>query len=245
MLELGDSMKKKNLIIIIILLVIFSVLVTFNYYFKETPKEEKKEPVVVEKEKKIDYEKIINDLKNKYNNSDVVALVEIPNVLEEPIVQSTNNDFYLHFDIYRNENIIGATFLDYRNDIDSSNKLLIYSHSDPEGTLPFVKLNNYNNEEFFKNNKYIYLTDSNSKREYEVFSSYIETDDFDYVNLKRFNGLTYGEHLNKLKSKSYVQSDVELDDNSKVLILQTCSFNSDINAKDKFQLVMAKEIGNK
>lgn len=245
MLELGDSMKKKNLIIIIILLVIFSVLVAFNYNFKETPKEEKKEPVVVEKEKKIDYGKIINDLKNKYNNSDVVALVEIPNVLEEAIVQSTNNDFYLHFDIYRNENIIGASFLDYRNDLTSSNKLLIYSHSDPEGTLPFVKLNNYNNEEFFKNNKYIYLTDSNSKRKYEVFSSYIETDDFDYVNLKRFNGLTYGEHLNKLKSKSYVQSDVELDDDSKVLILQTCSFNSDINAKDKFQLVMAKEIDNK
>ena len=238
-------MKKKNLIIIIILLVIFSVLVAFNYNFKETPKEEKKEPVVVEKEKKIDYGKIINDLKNKYNNSDVVALVEIPNVLEEAIVQSTNNDFYLHFDIYRNENIIGASFLDYRNDLTSSNKLLIYSHSDPEGTLPFVKLNNYNNEEFFKNNKYIYLTDSNSKRKYEVFSSYIETDDFDYVNLKRFNGLTYGEHLNKLKSKSYVQSDVELDDDSKVLILQTCSFNSDINAKDKFQLVMAKEIDNK
>lgn len=238
-------MKKKNLIIIIILLVIFSVLVAFNYNFKQTPKEEKKEPVVVEKEKKIDYGKIINDLKNKYNNSDVVALVEIPNVLEEAIVQSTNNDFYLHFDIYRNENIIGASFLDYRNDLTSSNKLLIYSHSDPEGTLPFVKLNNYNNEEFFKNNKYIYLTDSNSKRKYEVFSSYIETDDFDYVNLKRFNGLTYGEHLNKLKSKSYVQSDVELDDDSKVLILQTCSFNSDINAKDKFQLVMAKEIDNK
>ena len=123
--------------------------------------------------------------------------------------------------------------------------MLIYSHSDPEGTLPFVKLNNYNNEEFFKNNKYIYLTDSKSKRKYEVFSSYIETDDFDYVNLKKFNGLTYGEHLNKLKNKSYVKSDIELDDESKVLILQTCSFNSDINSNDKYQLVIAKEIDNK
>ena len=244
MLELGDDMKKKILFIIVILLTIFFILAGYNYQMREEIEKPVK-PVVVEKEKKIDYGKIINDLKNKYNNDDVVALVEIPNVLEEPIVQTTDNDYYLHYDIYKHENIIGASFLDYRNELDKSNKLLIYSHSDPEGTLPFVKLNNYNNEEFFNNNKYIYLTDSNSKRKYEVFSSYIETDDFDYVNLKKFNGLTYGEHLNKLKNKSYVKSNVELDDNSKVLLLQTCSFNSDINAKEKYQLVIAKEIDNK
>ena len=238
-------MKKKKLIIIIILLSIFSILVAINYSLKETKEKPIEKPIVIKKEKKIDYEKIINDLKNKYNNNDVVALVEIPNVLEEAIVQTSNNDYYLHYDLYKNENIIGASFLDYRNDLNSSKKLLIYSHSDPEGTLPFVKLTNYNNEEFFNNNKYIYLTDSNKKRKYEVFSSYIETDDFDYVNLESFNGLTYSEHLNKLKNKSYVKSDIELDDNSKVLILQTCSFNEDINAKDKYQLVIAKEIDNK
>ena len=236
-------MKKKSIIVLITLIIIFSVFTTINYQTKKEPiKKEKIE--VVEKENKIDYGKIINDLKNKYNNNDVVALVEIPNVLEETIVQTSNNDYYLHYDLYKNENIIGASFLDYRNDLNTSNKLLIYSHSDPEGTLPFVKLTNYNNEEFFNNNKYIYLTDSNKKRKYEVFSSYIETDDFDYVNLESFNGLSYGEHLNKLKNKSYVKSDIELDDNSKVLILQTCSFNKDINAKDKYQLVIAKEIDN-
>ncbi len=244
MLELGDDMKKKILFIIVILLTIFFILAGYNYQMREETEKPVK-PVIVEKEKKIDYEKIINDLKNKYNNSDVVALVEIPNVLEEVIVQTDNNTYYLSYDLYKNQNIIGATFLDYRNDLNTSNKLLIYSHSDPEGTLPFVKLTNYNNEEFFNNNKYIYLTDSNKKRKYEVFSSYIETNDFDYVNLERFNDLTYGEHLNKLKNKSYVKSDIELDDNSKVLILQTCSFNEYINAKDKFQLVMAKEIDNK
>ena len=236
-------MKKKSIIVLITLIIVFSVFTTINYQTKKEPiKKEKIE--VVEKENKIDYGKIINDLKNKYNNNDVVALVEIPNVLEETIVQTSNNDYYLHYDLYKNENIIGASFLDYRNDLNTSNKLLIYSHSDPEGTLPFVKLTNYNNEEFFNNNKYIYLTDSNKKRKYEVFSSYIETDDFDYVNLESFNGLSYGEHLNKLKNKSYVKSDIELDDNSKVLILQTCSFNKDINAKDKYQLVIAKEIDN-
>lgn len=189
-----------------------------------------------------DYEKVINGLKEKYQNDDVIALLEIPDVLEEPIVQTKDNDYYLHYDIRKEENIIGATFLDFRNNLEESNKLLIYSHSDPEGTLPFVKLSNYNNESFYQNHKIIFLTDHKSKRKYEVFASYIETSDFDYVNLESFNGLTYEEHLNKLKNKSLIKTDVELDENSKIIILQTCSFNQNINEKTKYQLVMAKEI---
>ena len=236
-------MKKKKIIIILVILILIFLPISIYNHNNNNNKEDKK--IIIKntkKETKEDYKKIIDELKIKYNNEDIVALVEIPSVLEEVIVQTNNNDYYLHNDINKKENIIGASFLDYRNDLNTSNKLLIYSHSDPEGTLPFVKLTNYNNEEFFNNNKYIYLTDSNKKRKYEVFSSYIETDDFDYVNLESFNGLSYGEHLNKLKNKSYVKSDIELDDNSKILILQTCSFNEYINAKDKYQLVIAKEL---
>lgn len=238
-------MKNKKLIIIT-LIIVFLVLSLLNLQTKKEALKIENDPIkIIDKDEKIDYNKIIDELKIKYNNEEVVALIEIPNVLEEPIVQTSNNDYYLNNDIYNNKNIIGASFLDFRNDLKESKKLLIYSHSDPEGTLPFVKLNNYNDENFFKENKYIYLTDSNSKRKYEVFSSYIETEDFDYVNLKSFNGLTYEEHINKLKNKSYVKSDIKLDENSKILVLQTCSFNTDINSKDKYQLVIAKEIDNK
>ena len=209
-------MKKKLSIILISLFIVLSLFIAYKTI--PTSSDNNKKDKDIKEVKKTDYNKIITDLKKKYNNDDIVALVEIPNVLEEIIVQTYDNDYYLHYDINRNENIIG------------------------EGTLPFVKLNNYNNEDFYKDNKYIYLIDSTSKRKYEVFASYIEASDFDYVNLETFNGLTYGEHLNKLKNKSVIKTDVELDDNSKVLILQTCSFNDSINAIDKYQLVMAKEI---
>lgn len=232
-------MKKKLSIILIAIFIVLSLFIAYKTI--PTSSEINKKDKDVKEIKKVDYNKIITDLQKKYNNNDIVALIEIPNVLEEVIVQTNDNDYYLHYDINKNENIIGATFLDYRININESKKILIYSHSDPEGTLPFVKLNNYNNEDFYKDNKYIYLTDSTSKRKYEVFASYVETSDFDYVNLETFNGLTYGEHLNKLKNKSIIKTDVELDDNSKVLILQTCSFNDSINAIDKYQLVMAKE----
>lgn len=229
--------NKLEIIIPIILLLYLSAVVEVNPRYLKDPEEK---TVIVDKLEKNNTISI-NKLRKEYNNQDIVAYVEIPNVLGEPIVQTNDNDYYLHNDIYKKQNIIGANFLDYRNNLDSDKKLLIYGHSDPEGTLPFVKLTNYNNEEFFRENRYIYLIDSNRKRKYEVFASYIETEDFDYVNLKSFGGLSYGEHLNKLKNKSYVPSDVVLDDNSNVLILQTCSF-ADIDTNTKYQLVMGKEI---
>ncbi len=229
--------NKLDIIIPILLLLYLSAVVDVNPRYLKEPEDK---TVIVDKlEQKNNIS--INQLRKEYNNQDIIAYLEIPNVLGEPIVQTNDNEYYLHHDINKKDNIIGASFLDYRNNLDSDKKLLIYGHSDPEGTLPFVKLTNYNNEEFFRENRYIYLIESNRKRKYEVFSTYIETEDFDYVNLKSFNGLTYGEHLNKLKNKSYVSSEVELDDNSNVLILQTCSF-ADIDTNTKYQLVMGKEV---
>ena len=232
-------MKKK--LIIISFLLILMLGVTLGYISNSIPKKIIRVTEEPQIEVKVNYKNEINELKAKYNNMDVIAYVEIPGVLKEAVAQTNDNDYYLHYDLERNENIIGATFLDYRNNIDNDKKLLIYSHSDPEGTLPFVVLNKYIDKKFFGENKYIYLVDSNKKRKYEVFSSYIETSDFDYVNLEDFNGLSYLEHLEKLKSKSLVKSNIGLDGDTKVLILQTCSFEN-INANTKYQLVIAKEI---
>ena len=190
----------------------------------------------------VDYEKEIEDLKVVYQNQEVIGKIIIPDILEEVVFQTTDNDYYLHHDAYKNKNIVGSTFLDYRNNIETSKKILIYSHSDPEGTLPFVKLTNYNHKTFLEEHPYIYLITKTGKHSYEVFSSYIETNDFDYVNLENFNGLTYQEHLEKLKKKSYVKTNVSLNNESHILILQTCSFDASIRSNTKYQLVIAKRI---
>ena len=179
--------------------------------------------------------KIVDKLKKEYNNNDIVGVIEIPNLFKEVLVQTTDNNYYLNHTITKEESIYGATFMDFRNDMNSDKKLLIYGHSDSNIILSFNKLSNYNNQEFYENNKYIYLYTNDEKYKYEIFSSYIETKDFDYVNLKSYNGLTYKEHINKLKNKSNIKSNIVLEDNSKIIILQTCS-NGDPN--QKYQLVI-------
>ena len=172
----------------------------------------------------------------KYNNPDIVGYIYIPNVLSSPILKSTTNEYYLSHDNYGNYDKKGSITMDYRVNI-GDKKILLYGHSGKEKDLPFLALNNYTDESFFKKNNIIYIYDSNNtKYTYKIFSSYIETKDFDYVNIKSFNGLTWKEHLNKLKNKSLFKTDTELTDDSKVIILQTCSMVNKGNKK--YQLVI-------
>ena len=218
-------MKRKILYSLTVFLVL--VYVFFGIYYNVDHKEIKiinpKKAIV--KVLKRETEINISKLQEKYNNEDIVAYLEIPKVFGTPIVQAKDNEYYLKKDLYKKEDIKGSEFLDYRNTL-NDNKLLIYGHSGKEKELPFLQLHKYTSEEYYKAHKYIYLYTKEEKRKYLIFSSYVENKDYDYVNLKSYSGLSWKEHLNKLKNKSEYNVDVELKDDSKIIILQTCTVNS-------------------
>ena len=174
-----------------------------------------------------------------YVNNDIH--LSKPNILETDIVQGKDNKYYLNHDLNDNEDINGSIFMDYRVNL-NSNKVLIYGHSGDNKDLPFLVLNKYSNKDFFYKNNTIYIYTYNKTYIYKVFSSYIETKDFDYMNINNYNGLTYIEHINKLKDKSLFKTNIELTEKDHILILQTCSTNNNIKSKTKYQLVIAKLI---
>ena len=174
----------------------------------------------------IDYESIINKLKIEYNNQDVVGVLEINNSdFIVPILQGDDNDYYLNHDIYGNKNYLGSIYLDYRVDIDTSKKLLIFGHNSYNIDAPFKILENFYDKDYYDNHKYVEITTSKTKKRYEIFSVYVETDDFSYMRINFYDELDYINHLNKLKSKSIYDTGVELSSNDEILILQTCSYN--------------------
>ena len=199
------------------------ITTTLNTTTKETLKQE---------------QKLIDSLKKEYNNDDIVLYLEIPNVLSIPILQTKDNKYYLKHDIKKKYKPEGWPFLDYRNQL-SDRKLIIYGHNSRYSTLPFTNLTKYKDYSFYKNNPYIYLKTNSSIFKYKVFSSYIENNDFDYVNLNNFNGLSYYEHILKLKNKSFYETGVNLNSNSKILILQTCSYDKNYKGNRKYHLVLA------
>lgn len=224
-------MKKKVRIIFAIFLLMLGIAFVFSstYIFSKRDKKEKiKYKQEVFKTSEIENHEMNNQfdfLLKKYHHHNIIAFLDIPGVLKEaePIVQAKDNDYYLSHNLEGKKDINGATFLDYRNNVFTDNKILIYGHSNSELSLPLSVIAKYADGDFFEDNKEIYLYTKEKIYVFTVFSSYVETDDFDYINLKNYNGLTWIEHLEKFKNKSEYKVNVPLKENKKVIILQTCS----------------------
>ena len=110
------------------------------------------------------------------------------------------------------------------------------------GEDTFAVIEKYQNESYYLEHPIIKVYTEEKNKEYQIFSSYIEDKDFDYTNLNSYNGLTYYEHITKLKSKSIYDTGIELDDNSKIIILDL-SIGNENNKKD--MVVIGAEISSK
>lgn len=184
---------------------------------------------------------IIEKLQNDYNNKDVVALLNVSNIIEEPVVKSNDNNYYLNHNINKEEDKYGTTYMDYRIDLDTSKKILIFGHSSSYRETAFGKLERYYEKDFYEKNKYIKLTTSKDERTYKIFSVYIETSDWTYMNLKFNSEKDWKDHLEKIKDKSIYDTNIELKDDDEIIILQTCSTKEEYKKyKRKYLIVAAK-----
>lgn len=132
------------------------------------------------------YKEEIEKLRKENNNDDIVGTIEILNTgFKAPILQGRDNDYYLRRLPNKQYNINGSIFLDYRVNINTSKKLLIYGHNDANLKMPFEILEEYYDIEFLKNHKIIEIkTYENKLRKYELFSIFIEPSDFSYMQIK-------------------------------------------------------------
>lgn len=226
------SNRIKNISFYISIFILF-LFITFSFFTSV----EDNHSVYVDSESELQINYDINKLQNEYQNTDIIAYLYIPDILSYPIVKSSDNDYYLNHQLDHSENIKGSPFMDYRVNFEDR-KILIYGHSGKQEDLPFLILHKYEDESFYKKHPRIFLFSKKKKYTYDIFSSYIEKNDFDYVNINSFRGLTWKEHLEKLKNKSNYNIPVTLNDDSKILILQTCNEGESLQ-KGKYKLIIA------
>lgn len=245
-------MKKsiKNFIYIFVLLIFPIILGRFfflSYYNKE--KSKKVEIPVINNDEtiieKINYEEIINNLKNDYNNDDIVGILFVENAdFSEIIVQTTDNDYYLEHSLNKEYDWRGQGFLDYRVDINNSKKLLIYGHNASNNDIPFKFFENYYDSNFLREHKYMYLQTDERVKKFEIFSVYVEVSDWSYFSKINFSSEEeFYNHILNLKNKSLYDTGVKIDKTDEILIIQTCSYHGDyISYEDKFLLIIGKRI---
>lgn len=239
-----ESLEKKAIDSVIkYFLSLFSVFLIFCFFtFEITNTIEPKQVQAKEKsEQKEEIKKTginISQLQSDYKNTDIIAFLEIPEVMTIPIVKTYDNNYYLTHRLDHSTNVKGTPFMDYRVK-EGDKKILIYGHSgyDYDQEMPFRQLYKFDDIEFYKKHYQMYLYFKEKKYTYDIFSIYLEKKDFDYVNINSFNGLTWKEHIEKLKSKSKYSIPIELKEDSKILILQTCRVDEQVQG-GQYKLVI-------
>ena len=174
----------------------------------------------------IDYKGIIRALKEQ--NEDVIAYLDIQDTITSyPVVQSSDNDYYLYKDLDENYSIQGTPFLDYENTSDLSDRnSIVYAHTMYTGDEMFATLNKYflNQEYVDSSPKTFTLTTEEGIYHYRIFAIHIVKYDDPYRHI----GMTDDEFIKYLKEKqetSFVdfkyEGDFTVDD--RIVTLSTCT----------------------
>ena len=169
-------------------------------------------------------------------NPDTVAWIRFdePSVISYPVVKSADNNEYLTKTFTANDNKLGAIFMDMRNATNLSDRnTFIYGHNLKVGGEMFSQLSEYASEEFCKEHPYFYIYTPEGEFKYQVFSAGTVKDTAENYNLTYLNDEEFSSYLQICKESSNYQVDVEVNGQSRIVSLSTCT---NVNDDERFLL---------
>lgn len=260
-------MKKKNiiLIIMIILLVLLMLgaglfLVLSNIQNGETKDEydqlassyasgtTETEPVTEIVAPDIDEKKVENPIDFAgliYQNVDIYSWIYVPDTnISYPVVQSGMDDnFYLSRDVYGNYKYAGTIYSQSCNAKNYMDRVtVLYGHNMADGSM-FADIHKFADKSFFDKHEYFYVYTPDRKLTYRVVSVHTY-DDRHIMNSFDFKkDDVYQSYLDMIQNPRAVSQNVregiELDLDSKVLTLSTCTNSG--NGRFLLQGVLVKD----
>ena len=248
------KLKKGNLISLIILLIMIPILAFSSYkiinYLIETPKtkdlikditdnteineyeSENAEIVKSEEKPNTPYWNFIKmklidvnfDSLKKTNNETVAWLFVGGTNVNYPVVQTSNNDYYLNHSFDKTKNSGGWLFMDYRNDKNEYGRnTIIYGHNMKNQTM-FGTLKNllsknwYNTEE----NRIIKMSSEKYNTLWQIYSVYTLETTSDYIQTEFESDDEYQTFINLVKGRSIANFNTSVTTSDKTLTLSTC-----------------------
>lgn len=196
---------------------------------------------------------VLDALYNAYEaNDDTVAWIEVPGTtINDSVLQSNDNYYYLRRAEDEQYDVYGCYFMDYECDVSSREaympNTIIYGHSntanDSNPNEPrFSQLFHFLDRDFALKTPYIKLYTLDETSYWEVFAAGYTTTEFDYIQVQ-IDGAQMLEIANRGKALSVIPYNVELDENSHILTLSTCSYKYTQDGSGRF-IVMAKLVEN-
>jgi len=173
---------------------------------------------------------VIDELKSKSLvslqavNPDVIGWIYIPDTkVSYPLVQGTDNEYYLNNTWKDTPNIGGAIFMECGNNADMTDfNTIIYGHNMRGGSM-FGTLKNYKKAKYWQEHPYIYIMHEGGVYRYEIFAAH----------KVQLNTIVYGMQIENPKQReelirfaldySAIDTGIEPTEDDKILTLSTCS----------------------
>ncbi len=180
---------------------------------------------------------ILSDMLPFYEtNSDFVGWIEMYPYIQMPVVQTDNNDYYLHHTFEKGPNENGTIFADYQGKITATEmpgNLLLYGHNLITNNY-FQPLSHFRKEgmEFLKENYLIKFDTLYNRNKYFIFAVFLTNTNsqhgevFDYWNQVYFRTKSeFDNYVAEVLDRSYFYTGVDLEYGDELITLSTCDFS--------------------
>ncbi len=172
-----------------------------------------------------------NQMINNYDvlfelNNDMVGWLTINGTkIDYPVLQTTDNSFYLNHNFYKEEDYDGWVFMDYRNDpVEYDDNTILYAHNRYTsgvmfGSLPSIRKDKWHED---KGNYVLTFNSLYGKQSWQIFSYYSIKVTNDYLRTRFKDDTEHQEFIDMITKRSLKDFDVEVTPNDKILTLSTC-----------------------
>lgn len=166
----------------------------------------------------VDFDKL------KKTNSEVVGWLYCKNTqINYPIVQTDNNEYYLHNMINGEYNFAGTLFVDYRCEKDFAGlNTIVYGHNMKNGSM-FGELPKYKEQDYYDAHPTMWLLTPDKTYKVELLSGQVTASDSSaYDIISKSEDLT--KYIENAVSQSFFKTNSSIDDAEKIITLSTCSY---------------------
>ena len=159
-------------------------------------------------------------------NTDIVGWLYCPNtIINYPVMQTTDNDYYLHRSYDRQPNTAGALFADYNAAIGVTySNFIVYGHNMKDGSM-FATIYNYVDQEFYNQHPIMYLLTPTQNYRVDLIAAHIVESTLDnYPGY--FQEGEYQDYLNMITASSFFRTSASVSTDCQLITMSTCDYSS-------------------
>ncbi len=222
----GDALYKivMTILVLIILFSLYNIGIILYGYYQGNSQYEEVQEIAKAEEEGIDFDAL------QKVNKDVKAWIYLEDtVIDYPVLQTTNNDYYLYHMFNGKENGAGSIFVDYRNENPFKDfNTVLHGHRMKDGSM-FKPLIKYSDSDFYKDHKVIEITTPKQKYDCWVFAVATIPANSDLYQFYFYAEEDKERYLSSINAINEISTDVQVDIDDKIVMMSTCTAQLDDN----------------